>query len=104
MICCWTIFLLESVFEQGDVTGCPREPWHDLHCKINGPAAYDVLANFEERWMKASKPHGIKKLKMSYDDALLRIERIPDILEMSQAPCLTDDHPEGWHVQVNLYK
>ncbi|KZV41614.1 phospholipase d beta [Dorcoceras hygrometricum] len=84
----------------GNVTGCPREPWHDLHCKINGPAAYDVLANFEERWLKASKPQGIKKLKMSSDDALLQIERIPDILGMSEAPCLNDDHPEGWHVQV----
>ncbi|KAK6117780.1 hypothetical protein DH2020_048482 [Rehmannia glutinosa] len=44
----------------GNVAGCPREPWHDLHCKIDGPAAYDVLSNFEERWLKASKPHGIK--------------------------------------------
>ncbi|KAL2477769.1 Phospholipase D beta 1 [Forsythia ovata] len=84
----------------GNVSGCPREPWHDLHCKIDGPAAYDVLTNFEERWMKASKPHGIKKLKMSYDDALLRIERIPEILGLSDAPCVNDDDPEGWHVQV----
>ncbi|PIN16225.1 Phospholipase D [Handroanthus impetiginosus] len=84
----------------GNVTGCPREPWHDLHCKIDGPAAYDVLNNFEERWMKASKPHGIKKLKMSYDDALLRIERMPEILGLSDAPCVSDDDLEGWHVQV----
>ncbi|GFY92407.1 phospholipase D beta 1 [Actinidia rufa] len=41
----------------GNTAGCPREPWHDLHCKIDGPAAYDVLTNFEERWLKASKPH-----------------------------------------------
>ncbi|PQQ14260.1 phospholipase D beta 1 [Prunus yedoensis var. nudiflora] len=43
--------------------GCPRQPWHDLHSKIDGPAAYDVLTNFEERWLKASKPHGLQKLK-----------------------------------------
>ncbi|KAL0428957.1 UNVERIFIED_CONTAM: Phospholipase D beta 1 [Sesamum radiatum] len=84
----------------GNVTGCPREPWHDLHCKIDGPAAYDVLTNFEERWMKAAKPHGFKKLKISYDDALLRIERMPEILGMADAPCVRDDDPEGWHVQV----
>ncbi|KAK4411338.1 Phospholipase D beta 1 [Sesamum angolense] len=84
----------------GNVTGCPREPWHDLHCKIDGPAAYDVLTNFEERWLKAAKPHGIKKLKISYDDALLRIERMPEILGMADAPCVRDDDPEGWHVQV----
>ncbi|KAH6830791.1 phospholipase D beta 1 [Perilla frutescens var. hirtella] len=84
----------------GTTTGCPREPWHDLHCKIDGPAAYDVLCNFEERWLKASKPHGIKKLKMSYDDALLRIERMPEILGLAEAPCVSDNDPESWHVQV----
>ncbi|KAL6981872.1 Phospholipase D beta 1 [Sarracenia purpurea var. burkii] len=84
----------------GNVAGCPREPWHDLHCKIDGPAAYDVLTNFEERWLKASKPHGFKKLKMSYDDSLLRIERMPDIAGVSDPPCLSDNDSEGWHVQI----
>ncbi|CAA3018136.1 phospholipase D gamma 1-like [Olea europaea subsp. europaea] len=84
----------------GSVTGCPREAWHDLHCKIDGPAAYDVLTNFEERWLKAAKPQGIKKLKMSYDDALLRLERIPDVLGLTDAPFVSDDDPQSWHVQV----
>ncbi|KAK9276408.1 hypothetical protein L1049_005941 [Liquidambar formosana] len=84
----------------GPAVGCPREPWHDLHCRIDGPAAYDILTNFEERWLMASKPHGIQKLKASYDDALLKIERIPDIIGMADAPCLSEDDPEAWHVQV----
>ncbi|XP_052170183.1 phospholipase D beta 2-like isoform X2 [Diospyros lotus] len=84
----------------GNVAGCPRQAWHDLHCRIDGPAAYDVLANFEERWLKASKPHGLKKLKNSYDDALLRIERMPDIMGVHDAPCLSENDPEGWHVQI----
>ncbi|KAK9273120.1 hypothetical protein L1049_017927 [Liquidambar formosana] len=84
----------------GNVVGCPREPWHDLHSRIDGPAAYDVLTNFEERWFKASKPHGIKKLKLSYDDALLRLERIPDIIGLSDASSLSENGPEAWHVQV----
>lgn len=87
------------LFEQGNTTGCPREPWHDLHSKIDGPAAYDVLTNFEERWRKASKPHGIKKLK-SGDDALLRIERIPGIIGISDAPSVRENDAESWHVQV----
>lgn len=82
----------------GSLAGCPREPWHDLHCKIDGPAAYDVLTNFEERWLKASKPRGIKKLKT--DDSLLRIERVPEILGVSDAPCLSENDPDSWHVQV----
>ncbi|KDO43385.1 hypothetical protein CISIN_1g0011261mg, partial [Citrus sinensis] len=84
---------------QGNTTGCPREPWHDLHSKIDGPAAYDVLTNFEERWRKASKPHGIKKLK-SGDDALLRIERIPGIIGISDAPSVRENDAESWHVQI----
>ncbi|XP_015961566.1 phospholipase D beta 2 [Arachis duranensis] len=83
----------------GNVGGCPREPWHDLHSKIDGPAAYDVLKNFEERWLRASKPHGIKKLK-KYDDALLKLERIPDIIRMTDLPCIGHDDPESWHVQI----
>ncbi|CAA6656283.1 unnamed protein product [Spirodela intermedia] len=77
----------------------PREPWHDLHSKIEGSAAYDVLKNFEERWMKASKPHGIKKLKRS-DDALLLIGRIPDIIGIDDSVCRRDNDPETWHVQI----
>ncbi|EPS67301.1 hypothetical protein M569_07474 [Genlisea aurea] len=84
----------------GSTAGCPREPWHDLHCKIDGPAAYDILTNFEERWLKASKPRGIKKLKASYDDALLRIERVPEILGLSDSSCFRENDPEAWHVQV----
>ncbi|CAJ2629695.1 unnamed protein product [Trifolium pratense] len=85
---------------RGNTGGCPREPWHDLHSKIGGPAAYDVLTNFEERWLKASKPHGIKKLKISYDDALLRLERIPDVIGINDTPSGEND-PESWHVQAN---
>ncbi|KAK4578457.1 hypothetical protein RGQ29_028525 [Quercus rubra] len=84
----------------GNTAGCPREPWHDLHTRIDGPAAYDVLTNFEERWLKAAKPQGIKKLKMSYDDALLRLERIPEIIGLSDAPWTNDNDPEAWHVQI----
>eukprot|EP00475_Leptophrys_vorax_P010817 TRINITY_DN1738_c0_g2_i1.p1 TRINITY_DN1738_c0_g2~~TRINITY_DN1738_c0_g2_i1.p1 ORF type:complete len:822 (-),score=225.05 TRINITY_DN1738_c0_g2_i1:60-2525(-) len=27
----------------------PRQPWHDLHAKVEGPAALDILQNFVER-------------------------------------------------------
>ncbi|KAK1430333.1 hypothetical protein QVD17_12994 [Tagetes erecta] len=84
----------------GNLAGCPREPWHDMHSKIDGPAAYDVMTNFEERWLKASKPHGLRKLKTSYDDALLKIERVPEILGINDQPYFNDQDPEGWHVQI----
>lgn len=84
----------------GPAVGCPREPWHDLHSQIDGPAAYDILTNFEDRWLRASKPRGIQKMRKSHDDALLRIERIPDILGITDTPCLSEDDPECWHAQV----
>ena len=30
----------------------PREPWHDVHSRLEGPVAFDVLTNFEQRWLK----------------------------------------------------
>ncbi|KAK4488210.1 hypothetical protein RD792_003953 [Penstemon davidsonii] len=84
----------------GPAAGCPREPWHDLHCQIHGPAAYDVLQNFEERWWKASKRHKLQKMKTSYDDSLLMLERIHDVIGVAEASTLREDQLEGWHVQV----
>ncbi|KAI0520272.1 hypothetical protein KFK09_007743 [Dendrobium nobile] len=84
-------------FTGADTKG-PREPWHDLHSRIDGPAAYDVLTNFEERWLKAAKRRGFKKLKKSYDDALLKLERIAEIIGPNDY--LNDNDPESWHVQI----
>jgi phosphatidylserine/phosphatidylglycerophosphate/cardiolipin synthase-like enzyme len=28
----------------------PREPWHDIHAFVEGPAARDLYRNFTERW------------------------------------------------------
>lgn len=30
----------------------PRQPWHDIHSSVRGPAVLDVIANFQERWYK----------------------------------------------------
>jgi len=110
---------LNSVFEDDfhnptfpPGTKCPRQPWHDLHCKIEGPAAYDVLTNFEQRWRKATKWSEIgrrfKRISHWHDDALIKIERISWIISPSTTvsndhPSLwvtQEDDPENWNVQV----
>ncbi|CAL4113845.1 unnamed protein product [Meganyctiphanes norvegica] len=32
----------------------PREPFHDIHSRVEGPVARDILKNFEERWEKCA--------------------------------------------------
>mmetsp|Transcript_33779 Transcript_33779/g.95593 ORF Transcript_33779/g.95593 Transcript_33779/m.95593 type:complete len:822 (+) Transcript_33779:110-2575(+) len=39
----------------------PRQPWEDIHCRLHGPVAHDVLTNFEERWQKLPRA-SLKKL------------------------------------------
>ncbi|KAH7513591.1 hypothetical protein JRO89_XSUnG0175200 [Xanthoceras sorbifolium] len=118
---------LNTVFE-GDfhnptypaTTKAPRQPWHDLHCRIDGPAAYDVLINFEQRWRKSTKwkefSLRFKKVTHWHDDSLIKVERISWILspELSitrdgTTIVPTDDrivrvshenNPENWHVQI----
>jgi phospholipase D1/2 len=80
----------------------PREPWHDLHSKIDGPAAFDVLKNFEERWLKASKRTGAKRLTKSCNDTLLWIEKIPEIAAIDDEIYTSDSDPERWDIQVKL--
>ncbi|XP_076936541.1 phospholipase D delta-like [Bidens hawaiensis] len=90
----------------------PRQPWHDLHCKIDGPAAYDVLKNFEQRWRRATKwsefGRHFKKISHWHDDSLIKLERISWILSpnsniSNDDPALwvtKENDPENWHVQV----
>ncbi|XP_073296517.1 phospholipase D delta-like [Primulina huaijiensis] len=99
----------------------PRQPWHDLHCRIDGPAAYDVLINFAQRWRKTTKwrEFSLLKKKMTHwhDDAMLKIERISWILtpafsyskDGTHRSCPDDDpnlyvsqeeEPENWHTQI----
>ncbi|KAK4337836.1 hypothetical protein RND71_042323 [Anisodus tanguticus] len=61
--------------DQEITSGGPKEPWHDLHCKIDGPAAYDVLTNFEQRYNKAMKWLKLRKVKQGVD-TLLKLDRI----------------------------
>ena len=30
----------------------PREPWHDIHARVEGPIVMDIVRNFADRWIK----------------------------------------------------
>ncbi|XP_011072502.1 LOW QUALITY PROTEIN: phospholipase D alpha 4 [Sesamum indicum] len=67
--------------------GGPREPWHDTHACVNGQAAWDILANFEQRWTKQCDPS--------------LLVPVASIQELSQQPNATSTTSErNWNVQV----
>jgi len=70
--------------------GGPREPWHDIHCRIEGPVAWDVLFNFEQRWQKQAGD--------SRESLLIPIRDIP-IIDPPSAVTAEND-PDTWHVQL----
>ncbi|GAQ78336.1 phospholipase D [Klebsormidium nitens] len=95
-------------FENGNIptvsekTGGPREPWHDIHCKVEGAAAWDVYTNFLQRWHKVRKTetfrrHGLLKL------AKMKAFVVPDFGQPDaerEVAVTSEQDPENWHVQV----
>ncbi|PKI79572.1 phospholipase D alpha 1-like isoform X2 [Punica granatum] len=68
--------------------GGPREPWHDVHCRLEGPVAWDVLVNFEQRWGKQGRK-----------DMLLKLDDLESVF-MSQSESAFSEDPETWKVQL----
>ncbi|KAJ7958772.1 Phospholipase D [Quillaja saponaria] len=68
--------------------GGPREPWHDIHCRLEGPVAWDVLYNFEQRWERQVGKQFLFTLRQ-LDDIITR-----------PAPLTTSDDRETWNVQL----
>ncbi|MCO5606249.1 hypothetical protein L7F22_060436 [Adiantum nelumboides] len=97
-------------FSKADSSG-PRQPWHDLHCKIEGAAAYDVYKNFEQRWWKAAKWHRVsmmcrKGLRWA-DDVFVDLDRVPWIVSPNkddpdgkEVNVMSENDPETWHCQI----
>ncbi|KAK9683588.1 hypothetical protein RND81_10G151400 [Saponaria officinalis] len=68
--------------------GGPREPWHDIHCRLEGPVAWDVLYNFEQRWKKQVG----EQFLYSIDELDQRVTSPLDVAS-------TEDD-ESWNVQI----
>ncbi|KAJ6394595.1 hypothetical protein OIU77_023743 [Salix suchowensis] len=81
-------------FHQPNFTGAsiqkggPREPWHDIHSRLEGPIAWDVLFNFEQRWKK----QGGK-------DLLVQLRELEDVI-IPPSPVMHPDDHESWNVQL----
>jgi len=65
----------------------PRQPWHDVHARVEGPAAWHIVANFEQRWRREAPRR--------HRDLLVRFDRLP----FAGASASRAD-PGSWRCQV----
>ncbi|KAJ9436383.1 Phospholipase D gamma 1 [Diplonema papillatum] len=66
----------------------PRQPWQDIHSQIQGPAAHDLVENFENRWATQG------------DAGLLYHASLSKKIESRDSDVASDDDRESWNVQV----
>lgn len=81
----------------------PREPWHDIHCRMEGPAAWDILSNFEQRWQKQGKDVSVllnmaQVPGLAYGATAERDDGVPAVMVTPPGS------PEEWRVQVKPWR
>lgn len=81
--------LVEATAELG-----PREPWHDVHGRIEGPAAWDVLQTYIERIAKQAP-----KLT-SLTAGWLTELRDKNMIRDGKKVLINPNDPRAWDVQI----
>jgi phospholipase D1/2 len=66
----------------------PRQPWQDIHSRVEGPIARDIIVNFEQRLAK-QHPDVVPKL--------LTLQGNPDFLSVEEDVVKA---PTAWNVQL----
>jgi len=65
----------------------PRQPWHDIHSRVEGAIAHDVMTNFIQRWKK-KRVHELYDLKKS------------DVISAEEEKIFEVTDPRAWSVQL----
>eukprot|EP01006_Ploeotia_vitrea_P028293 TRINITY_DN61009_c0_g2_i1.p1 TRINITY_DN61009_c0_g2~~TRINITY_DN61009_c0_g2_i1.p1 ORF type:complete len:510 (+),score=20.69 TRINITY_DN61009_c0_g2_i1:129-1532(+) len=77
----------------------PRQPWHDIHSKVNGPAARDVHRNFVQRWVKQGLENSTNK--EDYHKLVpLPLNITTGFVNEEDDKAALEDDPEMWMVQM----
>eukprot|EP00245_Coleochaete_scutata_P013408 TRINITY_DN543_c1_g4_i4.p1 TRINITY_DN543_c1_g4~~TRINITY_DN543_c1_g4_i4.p1 ORF type:complete len:819 (-),score=153.50 TRINITY_DN543_c1_g4_i4:387-2843(-) len=91
---------VNSTFGNTTVNGGPREPWHDIHSRVEGPAALDVVTNFEERWKKSAHFHTDEVLSLNHVPWLKYPRAGSPSYGDSDVMVTDNSDPDTWHTQV----
>ena len=70
----------------------PRQPWQDVHMRLEGPAVYDLAMNFIRRWNSLQRSYLVSQRARGF-------AVIPDRLIPAE-PAYTDKGPGTAHVRV----
>ena len=71
----------------------PREPWHDIHSKLEGAVARDVLENFIQRWHRQAPTEEQKACLLDFSPA-------SGYIPIEQEKGSYEDQKESWNVQL----
>ncbi|RMF75391.1 MAG: hypothetical protein D6744_13585 [Planctomycetota bacterium] len=78
----------------------PRQPWHDIHCQVAGPSAWDVVREFVGRWeLDPATPDAMG------DDKDAHIKQVRDLFvkrlfDKKKFKPQWEPHPGDWTAQV----
>ena len=76
------MFLEQDEYSNSITLIGPREPWHDIHSKVEGSIAYDVFENFHERWER----QGTKEGPLTHIKDIYSIEKLHDYHPLQMDP------------------
>jgi phospholipase D1/2 len=72
----------------------PREPWHDVHCCIEGAVVWDVVRTFEDRWRRQAPGTAMAALAPTVSGAVSMFVT-PDAER-----AIIDKMPDRFNIQV----
>eukprot|EP00662_Eupelagonemidae_sp_cell21_P052300 gene52300-32413_t len=79
----------------------PRQPWQDIHSKVEGPFVRDIVNNFEARWRTQCTAESMDHLMQTVSQSGRAGQLIGDPADgYTEEYVISPDHPESWNVQL----
>jgi phospholipase D1/2 len=86
--------------EFGGQLDLPRQPWHDIHGMISGPAAWDFVREFVGRWNRDASWSSDAQGDDGSDDIEAVLEVFRGLFDATKFVQQWEPHPGPWAAQV----